>query len=270
MNPLLRELQEHLQSYILQGDTHIENQIVTTGRLTARLRLDIYAAAYRLRLLEALEADFPALYALVAKEEFSKLGEGYIQAYPSHSFSLRHFGGHLSAFLASTPPYCHKPWLAEMAGFEWALGEAFDAADSPITLTIADISAVPPIYWAEMRLCLQPSVQRLDLHWNVPLLWKTIDRQETPGTPVESKIPIPWVLWRQELKNYFRSLKEDEAWAVDTALAGETFGAICEGLCRWHQDTEVARQAARLLQRWVTEGWLIGIDPASESREEPL
>jgi hypothetical protein len=264
MNPLLRELQERLQSYILQGDTHIENQIVTTGRLTARLRLDIYAAAYRLRLLEALEADFPALYALIAKEEFSKLGEGYIQAYPSHSFSLRHFGGHLRAFLASTPPYCHKPWLAEMAAFEWALGEAFDAADSPTTLTIADISAVPPVCWAEMRLCLQPSVQRLDLHWNVPLLWKTIDRQGTPGTPVESKIPIPWVLWRQELKNYFRSIKEDEAWAVDAAKVGKTFGAICEGLCRWHQDTEVARQAASLLRKWVTEGWVAGIDTAPE------
>ncbi|MDQ3960223.1 MAG: hypothetical protein M3255_08100, partial [Pseudomonadota bacterium] len=57
-------------------------------------------------------------------------------------------------------------------------------------------------------------------------------------------------------------VKEDEAWAVDAAKAGKTFGAICEGLCQWHQDTEVALQAASLLRKWVTEGWVAGIDTA--------
>ncbi len=253
MNTLCH-LQECLQSYVLEGDPRIELEVLSTAQVSAQVRLDIYAEGYRLRLLETLENDFPALQALLGNAAFTKLGRAYIEAYPSHHFSLRYFGRHLGKFLSSIPPYREEPWLAEMAAFEWALGEAFDAADSPI-LTVEEINAIPPTKWAEVQLHLHPSVRRLNLHWNVPRLWKVIDQHEPPGTPVEGK--TPWVLWRRDLKNYFRSLKEDEAWALDSAQGGESFGVICEGLCRWHKEHEVALRAATLLQRWVTDGLLI-------------
>jgi hypothetical protein len=255
----LRHLQERLQSYVLEDDRGIEEQVISTSKISACARLEIYAEAYRLRLLGALENDFPALKALLGNEAFSKLGRTYIEAHPSHHFSLRYFGRHLKRFLTHTSPYRQAPWLAEMAAFEWALGEVFDAADSR-TLTLDEIATIPPMKWAQMRLHFHPSVHRLDLHWNVPLLWKAIDQHESPGPPVESHIPLPWVLWRQDLKNYFRSLKEDEAWALDAAQAGKTFGTICEGLCIWHEEAKVPQQAAILLQRWVTDGLLSRID----------
>ena len=58
-----------------------------------------------------------------------------------------------------------------------------------------------------------------------------------------------WVIWRQELKTYFRSLPVDEAWAIDTAVAGGTFTEICEGLTEWIDAQNVAVHAAGLLKQ---------------------
>ncbi|MGH2578315.1 MAG: hypothetical protein ACRDG9_11305, partial [Actinomycetota bacterium] len=56
----LREVQQAIQSYVLRGDRDAEARVLSTSRVDARTRLDIYAKGYRLRLLEALEEDFQA------------------------------------------------------------------------------------------------------------------------------------------------------------------------------------------------------------------
>jgi len=255
----LRRLQNHFQSYVLYGDGGIQSQVIGTPRVSAKVRLDIYAEAYRLRLLEALQTDFPALRVLVGHEEFSKLGRAYIDSHPSHHFSIRYFGRHMSQFLAATLPYRDEPWLAEMAVFEWVLGEVFDAADAAV-LTVEQVSAIPAAEWAAMYLCFHPSVRRLSLRWNVPALWQAIDRYETPGTLKENQTPLPWLLWRRELKTYFRSISPEEFWAIEAAQTEKSFGAICGGLCQWIPESEVALHAAGLLRRWVTDGLLVSID----------
>lgn len=59
---------------------------------------------------------------------------------------------------------------------------------------------------------------------------------------------------------HWRSLGEDEAWALDAVREGGNFGVICEGLCRWHGADEVAMQAASFLKRWVTDGLISAVD----------
>ncbi len=289
----LTDLQSDFQAYLLQGGNRMLARVTGTPKVSAETRLSIYYDAYRLRLLEALDSNYPVLHAWLGDAEFEKLGLAYLQTNPSTHFSIRYFGHRLPEYLVGKE-YRDRPYLAEMAAFEWAISEAFDSADGPIT-QIEDMGAVPPEAWPGMRLQLHASVQRLDLKWNVPAIWKAIRqnleaerisdacRSETSNTPSMHKenqdgpaaithVPPPeasdhpqaWLVWRQDLKNYFRSLSVDEAWALDAARAGETFAAVCEGLCEWIDAQNVALHAAGLMKQWITDGIVSGIDVGKE------
>ncbi|MEK7796751.1 MAG: DNA-binding domain-containing protein [Pseudomonadota bacterium] len=89
MNPLHRA-QTEFQNYLLRRDGPIVADVVGDERVDAHGRLDIYADAYRLRLIEALEGDFVALQAYVGPERFDEIARAYIEAHPSEHFSLRY------------------------------------------------------------------------------------------------------------------------------------------------------------------------------------
>jgi hypothetical protein len=285
----LTDLQSEFQAYLLKGGKRMLTQVTGTPKVSAETRLAIYYDAYRLRLLDALDSNYPVLHAWLGDAEFEKLGLAYLQANPSAHFSIRYFGHRLPDYLSGAA-YGDMPYLAEMAVFEWAISEVFDAEDSAVK-QIEDMGAVPPEAWPGMRLRLHASVQRLDLKWNVPIIWKAIQeniragvkadscRGEASNTPSTNKggqnepasipdVPPPessdhlqaWLVWRQELKNYFRSLSVDEAWALDAVRNGETFATVCEGLCEWIDPQNVALHAAGLMKQWITDGMVCGIE----------
>ncbi len=252
MNPLHRT-QTEFQNYLLRRESPIVADIVGDARVDAQGRLEIYADAYRLRLIEALEGDFVTLRAHVGAERFEDIARAYIETHPSEHFSLRYYGRRLARFLADAAPYQNDPLLAELATFDWALTDSFDAADSP-TATVDDMAKIAPNDWPRLVFVPHASVQRLNLVWNAPILWKAADKNEPLPTPEKSPYPIGWVMWRQELQIYFRSLTVDEAFALDALLRGETFGALCEGLMEWIDAQNVAVHAAGLLKQWLTDG----------------
>lgn len=262
----LRRLQEDFQRHVLlpgdrtetQALTKMEAQVVSTTGAAASERLDIYVAAYRLRLLEALATDFSGLHTLTGDDQFDQLGRAYIDTCPSHHFSLRWYGHGVAEFLRHTPPYAEYPVLAEMAEFEWAMSLAFDAADSPV-VSFEDMAALPPAAWTKLRLLPHAAVRRINLQWNVPKLWKSIQTEQTPDGPVRAEYPVGWVLWRQEFNTYFRSLSVDEACAIDALLAGEDFSGLCAGLCEWVDPENAAAHAAGMLKRWVQDGMIRAI-----------
>lgn len=254
----LARLQDGFQHYLLTLEDGFAAEIIGTGRIDAATRLGIYADAYRLRLLEALETDFPGLLALVGAEEFDRLGRRYIDRHPSAHFSIRWFGRHLAGFLRTTPPYDEHPAVAEMAAFEWAMTEAFDAADAA-AVTVADMAALPAEAWADLRFTTHPTLQRLDLSWNVTAIWNAINADQDPPDPEPGEFPCAWLVWRQDLGTRFRSLDVAEAWALDALARGANFAALCEGLCEWIAPGHAAAQAAGLLKRWIEDGLIAGL-----------
>ena len=65
---------------------------------------------------------------------------------------------------------------------------------------------------------------------------------------------MPWLLWRQDLQNYFRSMPGDEAAALDAALHGADFAQICETLAEWLPEDEIPLRAASLVGLWADSG----------------
>lgn len=253
MTDTLHTLQNSFQAHILDNDAAMLDKISPDAKPSAAARLGIYGNGYRLRLLEALASDYPALHTLTGDALFEQIGRAYIDAHPSRHFSIRYFGQQLSAFLAATPPYRETPALREMAALEWSLSLAFDAADAPV-VTVATLAALPPESWPDLRLRCHPAVQRLDFQWNMPELWRAIDAQGAPQSPQQYPQPRTWLIWRRDLQNYFRPLDPAEAWALGSMCDGANFATLCEGLCNYLPEDQVGLSAAGYLKSWVQAG----------------
>ena len=254
----LNELQQDFMGWLLHEQPDLANKIEETGKVPRQVRMDIYANAYRLRLLESLQDSFPALHTLLGDDRFEALGFDYIAHQPSHHFSIRYFGHRLADFLTDNTRYPDNALLAEMACFEWAIRDAFDAKDQT-PLTFDALTQFPPELWADLAFELHPSTRRIDLSWDVPKLWQAIEEEQPPVEPEKNEYPIGWLIWRHELITHYRSLDVDEAWAIDAALDGASFTMICEGLCEWIDEINAAERAAGFLATWVNEGLVVAV-----------
>jgi hypothetical protein len=258
MMPALRQLQSDLQNHLVGEPSEVADAIVAAPPLSIDARLGIYRNAYQVRLIEALEDTYPVLHAVLGDEEFAALGEAFVAAQPSVHRSIRWYGGELAPFLARRAPYAEQPIFAELALLEWTLAEVSDAADAEPKPRAA-LSAIDPSAWGELRFAFHPSLRRLHLEWNTAAVWQAMSREEAPPAPACAEHPVPWLLWRQNLQNYFRSMTAEEAAALDSAQRGETFGEICAALSDWLPEEEIPLRAASLLATWADSGIIVAI-----------
>jgi len=254
--PELATLQHHFVDWLLEGDEGFAADVLDDGRLPLATRLGIYRNAYRVRLQEALMDSYPALHTLLGDARFEALTLDYIQAHPSAFRSIRWFGDRMAEHLRTHADYRDQPVVAEMALFEWSLRSVFDAADAT-PMEQAVLAALAPERWAGLRLAFHPSLRSLELEWNPVRLWQAIDAGEPPLAPQRADYPMSWILWRRELRSYFRSLEVDEAWALAQMRAGADFASVCAGLSEWIDEANVPARAASFIAGWLQEGLLI-------------
>ena len=124
----LGDLQRAFQDYLLATSDTFQAAVRDTSKADRVTLLDVYRDGYALRLIEALTTDYPGVMAMAGPADFDHVARAYIAAHPSRHPSVRWYGRDLADFLASTEPYSRTPAAAEMARFEWALGEAFEFA----------------------------------------------------------------------------------------------------------------------------------------------
>jgi hypothetical protein len=249
-------MQDDFQAFMLRHDAAIESHVVGTQRVPIATRLAIYGDGYCSRLIEVLEANYPALAKLLGPEDFSTLGTAYVRAHDSHFRSVRYYGAELANFLSAEPAYSGAPLLAELARWEWAMTEAFDAADAA-PIDVSALARIEPQQWADLRFEFHPSLRRLALLWNAPQIWKALtDESERPAASVQAE-PVQWLLWRENLQTFFRSVPVPEAEALDAALAGRSFGELCATLARHYSEAETPVRAAGFLKYWIESSLII-------------
>jgi putative DNA-binding protein len=257
----LARLQGEFQEYLLRGTRAIEARVIGSERVPIETRLGIYAGAYGSRLIDALGSNYPALAALLGEDDFQALGARYVNTHDSPYFSIRHYGEALAEFLARDADYADVPLLAELARWEWALTEVFDAADAE-ALGPQVLAALAPQDWASLHFVCHPSVRRLALNWNAPQLWKSLtEGGERPELQVLAE-PVEWLAWRGDLKTWFRSLERTEARALDALRAGRSFGELCELLAEAQGGSAAPATAVTLLNGWLTGGLLVAVELA--------
>ena len=252
----LADLQRAFQDYVLESSDAFAVQVRDTSKADRITLLDVYRDGYALRLIEVLTIDFPGVLAMAGRESFDVLTRTYIANHPSRHPSVRWFGRQLADFLATTAPYDSTPALAEMARFEWALGETFDSVDAE-PVGAEDVMAVPPEAWETIVFAPIPSLRRLVFAHDVPPSWQRREEVE-PGTLEVAALdgPVPWMIWRPERVSNFRSLESDEAAMLGAMIERQPFPALCEALLPYVEEDQAAARAAGLLRAWVEEGMI--------------
>jgi hypothetical protein len=256
----LANLQRAFQQYVLSDDDAVASHIHASEEITAAARLNVYGDAYRLRLADALAANYPRLQRLLGDEDFAVLAREYLARHPSSNPSVRWFGDRLADHLRDQPSFTTSPWLSELARWEWAIAAAFDAPDhAPIDA--GALAAVEAAHWPALQFTFHPSAQCLALSTNAPALFKALSEGGELPAPASIE-PRDWLIWRPGLTPRYRSLPHDESAALRRAMAGGTFSDLCEILCDWHEPADVAVAAVRLLQQWIAEALIVGASVA--------
>ena len=87
------------------------------------------------RLLECLREEFPVLKHALTEEVFDTFAVGYLQHYPSRSYTLFDLGKNFPQYLADTSPSddmedgplaSWPDFLIDLATLEWTFNEVFD------------------------------------------------------------------------------------------------------------------------------------------------
>ena len=249
----LRDLQLSFGDYLFSpnAEAPVVESIVSDANGSASERMALYGDSYVMRLVEALGVDFPGVHTLLGDEAFITMCRAYVDKHPSQHPSIRWFGREVTNFLRTTKPYSQHEVLLEMADFEWAKNQVFDAAGSAI-VTIEELSAIDPNRWGEMTFEFIPAINRLLFHNNVGLLWDAInqDIDELPDLE-RTDDPVSWIIWRKGLDPHWRSLDIDESFALDYCLKGTNFADLCEHLCEWVDEQHAPMRAVTFLKSWV-------------------
>jgi hypothetical protein len=194
----LADLQAWMQNAILAGSAEGARARVRDGnRLTAEARIGIYAAAYRLRLIECLRAEYPLLRRLAGPTAFDLFAQGYVAARPSRSYTLYDFGAGFADYLeASRPagdgtPQTLEAVPAALARIERAkaevlraegLEQASEEADKPALLQMIALAAPT---WRR-----PDSVRLLELPFDFAATLASPEGEEAPAWPR----PVPSLL----------------------------------------------------------------------------
>lgn len=232
-------------------------QLVRGDRgLPAVERLGVYANAFFERLRGTLAKDFPELARALGDDAFHDLVRVYLMLHPPHRPSIRDAGASLAAFLredeVAAPFRRHLPCAGELATFEWAQTEVFDAPDTAL-LAREDLVRIPPEKWPQLRLETIPGLRSLQLAWPVQEL--------TDGAgPAEAAALMPRTaflrVWRYDERVSWHETSDREHACLALVSGGARFGEVCEELARHVGDEAAASEAAGLLARWIADGCL--------------
>jgi hypothetical protein len=250
--PALVDLQKALQKHLLEENNAIVDCLVKPVKGSLADRLAIYANAYRLRFIEALQKEYLYLSNYLGEAVFTELAEAYIDEYPSHFYSIADFSKCFPQFLATAR--IEQGYLSELAQLIQTLSLSLEAADGPV-LNQATLSEVPLQHWPSLCFKYHPSVHNLAFQWNTFTLWKALVQKITP--PVAYKENSYCIVWRKELQSYAISVTEAEYSAFQAFQKGACFADVSEMVYRngLVAETETATYLASCLIRWLNNHW---------------
>ncbi|MGE0454749.1 MAG: putative DNA-binding domain-containing protein [Vicinamibacteria bacterium] len=149
-------------------------------------RWHVYTSGYLARLVEALEADYPALRRILGPGAFGSLAARYLRENPPTSHDIGRCGAGLPEFMADDTLTGSLPFLPDLARLEWALAEAFVAADDR-PFGIEDLAAAGPEAVADWPLALTRGTALLRSRWPLLELWRSRDlADDAVSIPLES------------------------------------------------------------------------------------
>jgi hypothetical protein len=219
-------------------------------------RWAIYANGFLARLVEALENDFPSLRRVLGAGSFGSLTARYVAAHPPRSYDLGRAGARLAPFLQQDPLTGRLPFLPDLATLEWAVAEAFVAADAE-ALRWGELAGRGPAEVASLPLRTVPGPAVVRSEWPLLDIWRLRDMPDDAVDLDVTGRPSTVLVYRRDLEVRWRPIDDAEAQLLEAASRGASLER-CEGAS---VDQGVGLVAA--FQRLVADGVFVA-PPAHE------
>lgn len=238
----------------------IERVIAPSEQMSGEERLAIYARAYFARLLECMRSVFPCTLETLGEDAFDELALGYLERYPSRSYTLDRLGAEFARYLEETRPDLDErgrptetwpDFLIELAGLERAIGEVFDGPGSegrPLLAT-DDLRAISADRWPQARLVTSPCLRLLALKFPLNDYFTAVRNGESPEIPEPADSYL--ALTRREYVVRRHALKRPQFELLGALAGGETIGTAIERAAR--VSPEAIELLAADLERWFRE-----------------
>lgn len=233
--------------------------VKTHGTLSPVERLEIYREQFWLRHTSSLVEDYPGVSGILGQATWQALVEGYLDACPPNSYTLRDLGLRFPAYIASQTQLESHRLCLDMACLELAYLEIFDAADEPPVSPEA-LAAVPEEAWETARVVFQPALRVLHLAYPVAALRRALleDHDEVPLPAPEAQHSL---VFRRDLQLFHEPLAPAEHALLEALLAGTPLVPACQAAIARVPTAEVAiaENVATWFQGWAARGFVTAI-----------
>ena len=146
-------------------------------------RFEVHRNHYVITLIEALETTFPVVRRVVGEHFFRQAARAFVRAEPPVRPCLFEYGSGLGSFLSTYGPAAELVYLADLARLEWAINEAWHAAEAaafqPDELAGFDAEALEAL-----ALGLNPRYRLVVSPWPVDQIWRTNRAADAEPKPV--------------------------------------------------------------------------------------
>ena len=239
--------------------------------LTSIDRLEIYANAYYARLLECLHEEFPTLVHVIGDEAFDALAIGYLQHYPSTSYTIAQLGGDFPKYLEESRPTndaedeAFEGWtdfLIDLATLERLYSEVFDGpgVEGRSLLNAAQLADIVPDRWPNARLVPACCLKLVKLRYPAHEYISAVRRKEDPPAPELEETFL--AVTRRDFVIRRIPLSRVQFALLSPLVKGESVGKAIESMAESF-DGDVGEMAASLqvlFADWAAAGFFQSVE----------
>ena len=185
-------------------------------------RFAIYRNNVCVGLVDALAERFPICLQLVGDEFFRAMAQCYVRERLPRTPMLFEYGDAFATFVSDFAPAHELPYLPDVARLEYAVGQAYHAADAaPLSLDF--LRALPHERLDSATAILHPSTHVVASAYPIVSIWRRhMSDDEIP--PVELDQSEEALVVRPELAISVSTLPAGGSAFVDALRSGGTFG----------------------------------------------
>ena len=225
-------------------------------------RLHVYTNGYYARIASILGSDFELIQWILGKTEFDALVQDFIKQHPSTEYNINNLGGHFSDFLKQHPLIQSKPYLSDLAMYEWNLGHA----QLLVRKNPADFAAYQSIsleQWTDARFEFQPNLLLMQTQWAFQEL-HAFYQQQKPFQPNMLRLaPTYFVFYQKQDGSYASAIDADEYKTLTLLMNQSSLGDVISAL----GNEEMVQSVFAWFQKWQEKEWITNIEFESHESE---
>jgi len=243
----LADLQAAYRGYLLSGDSAALAPAIVADSFDGPERLAIYRNNFLISLGEALKANFPVTLQLLGTDFFEQAARRFVLSHPPLRPCLFEYGAGFADYLRDLPQLATRPYIVDMARFEFARIAAYNAPVEP-AVTPETLVGLSPEQLEALPIRRAQHARVLSVRAPVLALWQAHQAAEPDFSDIDmAPRPQALLVCRPDQALMYRELDLSAA-AFMLAAEHETTLGIATARCGVTDDATLGAIVALALQ----------------------